>query len=69
MRHLQNANECKSLFSSAILTQCLAYQSPYPHFSLEIVTTPHDDLSFQQEWFRKLAEKKTDAKWQRLFFS
>ncbi|HYC19530.1 MAG TPA: hypothetical protein VEF35_02760, partial [Candidatus Bathyarchaeia archaeon] len=40
------------------MTQCPAYQSPYPHFSLEIVTTPHDDLSFQQEWFRNLAEKK-----------
>ncbi|GEM_PF-2122071 len=54
MRRMQNVNECKSLFSSAILTPG---SSPYPHFSFEIVATLHDDLRFQRKWFRNLAEK------------
>ena len=55
MRHMQNANECKSLFSSAILIQSPG--QAISSLSLEIVATLHDDLSFQRKWFRNLAEK------------
>jgi hypothetical protein len=55
VRRMQNANERKSFFSSAILT--VSGSNPYPHFSLEIVTALHDDLSFQRAWFGNLVEK------------
>jgi hypothetical protein len=56
---MQNANACKSLFSSAILT-------PFPDqpiYSLFCRDCCHanDDLRFQRKRFRNLVEK-TDAK-------
>ena len=51
---MQNANECKSLFSSAILT--LSDQPIHSLFSRDY-RDANDDLRFQREWFRNLVEK------------